>query len=90
MGDASVDTTRRPTDHLGTNLFVTALDDHVGFRMVADYPWLADTTMYSSDYPHSVCLWPDSQRHAAELTEGMPADVAEKLLSGNAARVYGV
>jgi predicted TIM-barrel fold metal-dependent hydrolase len=46
--------------------------------------------MYSSDYPHSVCLWPDSQRHAAELTEGMPADVAEKLLSGNAARVYGV
>jgi predicted TIM-barrel fold metal-dependent hydrolase len=46
--------------------------------------------MYSSDYPHSVCLWPDSRRHAAELTEGMPADVAEKLLSGNAARVYGV
>jgi predicted TIM-barrel fold metal-dependent hydrolase len=90
MGDASVDTTRRPTDHLGTNLFVTALDDHVGFKKVADYPWLADTTMYSSDYPHSVCLWPDSQRHAAELTEGMPADVAEKLLAGNAARVYGV
>jgi len=58
--------------------------------MVGDYPWLADTAMYSSDYPHSVCLWPNSRKHADELTAGLPTDVAEKMLSGNAARVYGV
>ena len=46
--------------------------------------------MFSTDYPHSVCLWPDSRRHVAELTAGLSADATEKILHGNAARVYGV
>jgi predicted TIM-barrel fold metal-dependent hydrolase len=90
MGDESVATDKRPTDHLGTNLFVTVLDDFVGFRMVEQYPWLADTGMFSSDYPHSVTLWPNSSKVAEQLTEGLSPDDAAKILSGNAARVYGV
>jgi predicted TIM-barrel fold metal-dependent hydrolase len=90
LGDASVGADKRPTDHLGTNLFVTVLDDHVGFRLVADHPWMADTAMFSSDYPHSVTLWPNSASVARELTDGLPADAAAKLLAGNAARVYRV
>jgi hypothetical protein len=80
----------RPTEHLGRNLFVTVLDDEVGFRLVGDYPWLADCAMYSTDYPHSVTLWPNSNEHVPKLTAGLSPEAAEKILAGNAARVYGV
>ena len=90
MDDPSVASVSRPTEHLGRNLFVTVLDDQIGFDLVASHPYLADTAMFSSDYPHSVTLWPDSRRHAATLTAGLTGEAAEKILSGNAARVYRV
>ncbi|MCW2546186.1 MAG: amidohydrolase 2 [Mycobacterium sp.] len=86
----TLESTEPPSALLGKNIFVTVLDDHVGFKLVPEYRWLADAAMFSTDYPHSVCLWPESRRHVSELTAGLdPAD-AEKILSGNAARVYGV
>ena len=45
--------------------------------------------MYSTDYPHSVTLWPNSRRYIAELTQGLAAESKAKVLAGNAARVYG-
>jgi predicted TIM-barrel fold metal-dependent hydrolase len=88
----SIGISRRPSELVGENLFVTTLDDHVGFRMIRDgiMPQLADAVMYSTDYPHSVCLWPNSKRYIAELTEGFAPVDAEKVLAGNAARVYGI
>jgi predicted TIM-barrel fold metal-dependent hydrolase len=90
FADATIETVRRPTEHLGENLFVTILNDDVGFGMVKDHPWLADCAMYSSDYPHSVTLWPKSRDYIATLTAGLPAEAAEKIVAGNAARVYGI
>lgn len=83
---------RRPSELLGENLFVTVLDDDLGFRMIAEgfWPALADCSMFSTDYPHSVCLWPKSQEHIARLTAGMSDADRAKVLSGNAARVYGI
>jgi predicted TIM-barrel fold metal-dependent hydrolase len=83
---------RRPSELLGENLFVTMLDDELGFRMLREgfAPELADCAMFSTDYPHSVCLWPRSQEHVARLTKGMRDVDREKVLSGNAARVYGL
>ena len=72
------------------NLFVTILDDKVGFGLVGDHPWMADTAMFSSDYPHSVSLWPKSAQHIAELTADLDPAATEKILSGTAARIYGV
>jgi predicted TIM-barrel fold metal-dependent hydrolase len=80
----------RPTEHLGRNLFVTVLDDYVGFELVDKYPYLADCAMYSSDYPHSVTLWPNSREHLAKLSKGVDPVALEKIVAGNAARVYGV
>ncbi len=88
LNDAALAT--RPTDHLGRNLFVTVLDDHVGFDLVRSHPWMADAAMFSTDYPHSVCLWPRSREHVATLTAGLDPDASHKILAGNAARVYGV
>jgi predicted TIM-barrel fold metal-dependent hydrolase len=80
---------RSPGDYLGTNIFVTVLDDDFGFRLMAGgEPHLADSCLYSSDYPHSVTLWPNSRSHIERLTKGMADDDKAKVLFGNAARVY--
>jgi len=46
--------------------------------------------MFSSDYPHSVTLWPNSRQHAMALTANLSPDAAAKILAGNAARIYKV
>ncbi len=82
---------RPPSEYLGRNIFVTILDDDFGFRLMADgEPHLADACMFSTDYPHSVTLWPNSRSHIDRLTKGMSDVDKEKVLSGNAARVYRV
>ncbi len=88
---AGLELAREPSEYLGVNVFVTVLDDHVGFDMMRrGQPRLADMSMFSSDYPHSVTLWPRSREHIAELTAGMREEDVRKVLSGNAERVYGV
>jgi predicted TIM-barrel fold metal-dependent hydrolase len=88
---AGVSLGRKPGEYLGENVFVTILDDHVGFDLMrAGFPRLTDTCMFSTDYPHSVTLWPDSQRHVEELTRGLDPAEAAKVLAGNAERVYGI
>ncbi|MCF2530861.1 amidohydrolase family protein [Yinghuangia soli] len=90
MGTLQV--TAPPSAALGEQLFVTVLDDRVGFDLVRSgaYPYLAKAAMFSTDYPHSVCLWPNTRKTAEELTRGLDARDTEAILSGNAARVYGV
>jgi predicted TIM-barrel fold metal-dependent hydrolase len=90
LDDPTVSTAVSPIELVGRNLFVTVLDDHVGFRLMVDYPWLADAAMYSTDYPHSVTLWPDSREHIPQLTAGLPEDATRKVLAGNAERVFGI
>jgi predicted TIM-barrel fold metal-dependent hydrolase len=70
---------------------VTVLDDDVGFALMrAGVSHLADACMWSTDYPHSVTLWPNSREHIARLTAGLDEVDRTKVLSGNAARVYGI
>jgi predicted TIM-barrel fold metal-dependent hydrolase len=79
-----------PSSFVGTQVLTTGLDDHVGYGLIrAGSPRLADMTMYSTDYPHSVTLWPDSAEHIPVLTEGLSAEDKHKVLAGNAARIYG-
>jgi predicted TIM-barrel fold metal-dependent hydrolase len=79
---------RLPSTYAGTNVFVTTLDDHVGFAAMRQDPKLAAAVMFSIDYPHSVTLWPDSRRHVAELTTGLAVDAKASVLAGNADRLY--
>ena len=90
LKDATLETTRRPLEHMGKNLFVTILDDAVGFEQIAAHPWLADCAMWSSDYPHSVTLWPDSKKHLATLGKNVSDQAMAKITHENAAKVYGV
>lgn len=90
LKDATLQQFKTPVEHMGTNLFVTVLDDAVGFELVASHPWLADCAMWSSDYPHSVTLWPRSRKILADLAKNLRQDQLDKIAFGNAARVYGI
>jgi predicted TIM-barrel fold metal-dependent hydrolase len=90
LKDATLQQVKTPVEHMGTNLFVTILDDAVGFELVASHPWLADCAMWSSDYPHSVTLWPRSRQILADLAKNLRQDQLDQIAFGNAARVYGI
>jgi hypothetical protein len=88
---AGLDLGHKPSGYLGDNVFVTVLDDQIGFDLMrGGSPRLVDTCLFSTDYPHSVTLWPDSQKHIAKLTAGMSDADVQKVLAGNAERVYKI
>ena len=53
------------------------------------WPKLAEMTMFSSDYPHSATIWPDSRKVALKMIDGLKPEDARKALCGNAVRVFG-
>jgi len=80
-----------PVEFIGRNIFTTNVDDYVGYDLVKTglFPFLARMTMFSSDYPHSATIWPHSREVAIKMTSGMKPEDARKVLSENAARVFG-
>lgn len=80
-----------PSDFIGKNLFTTNVDDYCGYDMIKTglWPWLSSFTMFSSDYPHSATIWPNSRAVALKMTDGMKEDDRRKALEGNAVRVFG-
>jgi predicted TIM-barrel fold metal-dependent hydrolase len=85
---ANVPIERLPSEFVGRNVFVTTLDDRFGYDAIRRDPTLADAVMYSTDYPHSVTLWPNSAELVEELTAGFDDSSRQKVLAGNAASLY--
>lgn len=79
-----------PSEALGKNVFVTVLDDQIGFDQVRSDPQLADVALFSIDYPHSVCLWPGSAQHIERVTKNVDPVSKAKILAGNAIRLFGL
>ena len=46
--------------------------------------------MWSTDYPHPVSSWPNTQQIIEEQLKGLPEDERELILYGNAARVWNL
>jgi predicted TIM-barrel fold metal-dependent hydrolase len=53
------------------------------------FPYLSGMTMFSSDYPHSATIWPNSRQVANKMIDGMRPEDARKALCENAVRVFG-
>ena len=85
---AKVPIERLPSEFVGRNVFVTTLDDRFGYDAIRRDPTLADAVMYSTDYPHSVTLWPNSAKLVEELTAGFDDSSRHKVLAGNAESLY--
>jgi predicted TIM-barrel fold metal-dependent hydrolase len=79
-----------PSETLGKNVFVTILDDKVGFDLVASDPMMADVALFSIDYPHSVCLWPDTAGAIEKSTPNVAPEAKAKILAGNAVAVFNL
>lgn len=81
---------QNPGSFVGRNVFVTALDDFVGFAAAEHDEVLARTMLFSSDYPHSVTLWPKSKEYIARLTANLEDNRKQMILAGNAIRAFGL
>ena len=77
-----------PADCVGTNVFVTVLADRIGFKLAGEDERLANAMLYSTDYRHSITLWPHSQEIIPGLTEGLDESTKHKILAGNAVRIF--
>ena len=69
-------------------------EEQVARDAIEQYP---DNILFETDYPHPTCQHPGprtpAQRpreYADRVFADIPADVTEKVLAGNAARVYGL
>jgi predicted TIM-barrel fold metal-dependent hydrolase len=49
-----------------------------------------DNITFETDYPHTDSTWPDTKAVATKLMEGVPHDVVEKIMRGNARRMLGL
>jgi predicted TIM-barrel fold metal-dependent hydrolase len=82
---------RKPSDYLGTNVFVTGLDDVAGFRAARNGDEIiARSAMFSIDYPHEITLFGSTQKVLGELTEGLDAKVKYDMLAGTAVKVFNL
>jgi len=79
-----------PSGAVGRNLFVTVLDDKVGFDLVKDHPALADAALFCTDYPHSICLWPDTRDKIAPAAAGCDPASRQKIMAGNAVKLFNL
>ena len=50
----------------------------------------ADNLMFETDFPHIVCLYPDPLRSIEEGLAGVSTKDRQKIMGGNAARVYSI
>ncbi len=79
---------RSPREYVASNVHATFLDDKAGFALLDMIPPTAP--MYSTDYPHSVTIWPNSRQVIEGLTKGLAPDLKHKVLAGNAVKVYNL
>ena len=80
--------TMRPSEYVRRQVWATFLDDDVGARFTETHG--ADTFMWGSDFPHSDSTWPDSRAVLERNLKDVPDDVADKLVNGNVAALYGM
>lgn len=78
----------RPSEYVRRQVWATFLDDDVGARFTETHG--ADTFMWGSDFPHSDSTWPESRAVLERNLKDVPDAVAERLVNGNVAKLYGL
>jgi predicted TIM-barrel fold metal-dependent hydrolase len=80
------DLREKPSFYFRRQVSLTFMDDRRG---VLDRHELGvENIMWSTDFPHPACTWPNSRAVVARLMEGVPSDEAHQMVYGNAARVF--
>lgn len=77
-----------PSHYWYRNMSATFIRDDNGIRNRHEVG--VDNMMWSTDYPHHGNDWPYSRRVINEATAGLPADEKDRIVAGNAVRVFGL
>jgi predicted TIM-barrel fold metal-dependent hydrolase len=80
---------REPSSYFRRNVFLTFVDEPDALRHARERLGV-ENIMWSSDYPHPVSSWPNSRAIVDAMFEGVDPAERELVLSGNAARVWGL
>ena len=78
----------KPSHYFARQVFGCFFADQFGLRNLADIG--EDNVLFECDYPHSDSTWPDTQTVAQEMTKGLDHDVVDKIMRGNAIRLFGL
>ena len=81
--------TELPSHYFHRNVFLTFIEEEIALHRLRDVIGV-ENMMWSSDFPHPVTSWPNSQKIIAEQFDGVPEDERELILCGNAARVWNL
>jgi predicted TIM-barrel fold metal-dependent hydrolase len=79
---------QKPSDYFRQNFYYTVVKDAYGIRNRATVG--TERIMWSSDFPHATCDYPDYAGAIAHDFKDVPADELALMLKGNAARLYGL
>ena len=78
----------KPSEYFKRNFYYTIVKDAYGVRNRAAVG--VDRIMWSSDFPHATCDYPDFATAIKHDFAGVPADELHLMLAGNAAKLYGL
>ena len=79
--------TMKPSDYWHRQCKATYQSDEAGVRLLDILG--EDNVMWGSDFPHPDGVWPDSQEFIKNQLGGLPAATRNKIVCGNAAKLYG-
>ena len=77
-----------PSEYFKDQIYATFFRDAVAGQAFSW--WGQDNSMWSNDYPHQNSTWPNSKRYIERNLGHLPPEVKTKLLSTNAARLFGI
>jgi uncharacterized protein len=81
--------TELPSTYFHRNISLTFIDEPDTIQLLRHKIGVRNI-MWSSDYPHPVSSWPNSRALVDKMFEDLPSDERELIVSGNAARVWGL
>jgi predicted TIM-barrel fold metal-dependent hydrolase len=79
---------RPPSTYLADHVYACIFDDLDCMRHIDTIG--ADNLCFEADYPHPDGSWPNSRDKALALTAGLSAELRNKILRYNAARLYRI
>jgi predicted TIM-barrel fold metal-dependent hydrolase len=77
-----------PSTYFRRNVYACFFRDGFGMDVIDRVG--PDNVTFETDYPHTDSTWPDSKAVATAMLEGVPDEIAYKLMRGNAIRMLGL
>jgi predicted TIM-barrel fold metal-dependent hydrolase len=81
--------TMRPSDYFRRNFYSCFWFEGAGVAKVAELIG-EDHVMFETDFPHPTCFYPNPVERALETLSDVRPALRDKLLAGNAARLYDI